>query len=181
MKILMFGLQFNILWHCHSFRLMISKKIIELAEYVEHTYVRGRPARGRRRETLPRYAPAIWNVYDLVLNQQQRSTNAVEGWHSRFQRIIVTHHSGIWKFIEHIQKDENENETLMIQLNAGHTRIRYPIKGKYLRNQRQIEIIVGNYNTYKTEGNVLEYLKAISYKIKLYAEDDENEIDDENE
>ena len=32
---------------------------MDLADYVEATYVRGRVARGRRRATLPRYAPAV--------------------------------------------------------------------------------------------------------------------------
>lgn len=149
--------------------------VMELAAYVEVTYVRGRAARGRRRATSPRYAPAIWNCYSAVLNRQQRSTNACEGWHSRFQRLIVSHHSSIWKFLENVKKDQRENEALIVQLNAGHTRIRYPIKGVYKRNQSQMEVIVGNYNHYKEEGNILRYLEALSYRIKLYAEEEEAE------
>lgn len=73
-----------------------------LVEYMEVTYVRGRPARGRRPATNARFPPTIWSVYQLCLDRQHRTTNAVEGWHSRFQRIIVSHHAGIWKFLDNI-------------------------------------------------------------------------------
>lgn len=145
----------------------IVAKLEEVFRYVDRIYIRGVPARGRQRAVAPRFAPPIWNVYNLVLNKIQRSTNAVEGWHSRWQRIIVSHHSSVWKFIENLKKDENENNVQMTQLMAGHTRIRYPVKRQYKRNQHQIEQIVSNYNTYKAEGNVLTYLLAISFKLKL--------------
>lgn len=143
----------------------VVEKLEELFSYVDRVYVRGVQARGRRRAVQPRFEMSIWNVYELVLNKRQRSTNAVEGWHSRFQRIIVAHHSGVWKFIENLKQDQNENNVMMIQLQAGHRRIRYPVKGQYKRNQDQIETIVGNYNTYKDEGNILTYLLAISFKL----------------
>lgn len=155
--------------------------LVNLTEYIERTYIRGRPARGRRPATFARFPPNIWSVYSMCLNGQYRSNNAVEGWHSRFQRLIVTHHSGIWKFLEHIRKDQRENEVMMIQLNTGHTRIRYPVKGKYKRNQEQIEVIVGNYEQYKESNNIHQYLKAISYKIKLNAENTEIEQEEQEE
>lgn len=40
----------------------------------------------------------------------------------------------------------------------------------YKRNQELIEVIVGNYNNYRKQGNVLTYLLAISCRLKLYAE-----------
>ena len=55
----------------------------------------------------------------------------------------------------------------MVQLNAGHSRIRYPIKKKYKQNQKQIETIVDQYETYKEQNMLLQYLTAISYKTKL--------------
>lgn len=154
---------------------------MDVISYVERTYVRGRAARGRRPASNPRFPPNIWSVYDLTVNKQQRSTNAVEGFHSKFQRMIVSHHSGIWKFLEFLQKDQQENEICILQLEAGHTRVRYPIKPQYKKNQEQIEVIVGNYENFKNEGNVMQYLKNISYRIKLYAVDevDEEEVTEE--
>lgn len=96
----------------------------------------------------------------------------MEAWHSKFQKIIVSHHSGIWKFLEHVLKDQSENEILIMQLAAGHSRIRYPVKVVYRKNQEQIERIVNNYQSYKDNGTVTTlYMKAISLRIKLMAEE----------
>lgn len=96
--------------------------------------------------------------------------------------MIISHHPGIWKFLEHIQRDQNENEILMIQLQGGHTRIRYPMKGQYKRNMEQVERIVGNYQNFKDANNVRQYLLSISYKLKLYSEEEpEEEVDDQVE
>lgn len=159
----------------------VKTKLFDLISYVERVYVRGVPARGRRQAVAPRFPPNLWNCYDMVLTKQQRTTNAVEGWHSRFQRIIIAHHSKIWKFIEHIQKDEMENRVQINQLLAGHTRIRYPVKGKFKKNQEYIERIVTMYDTYKSNGNITNYLMAISYRLKLYAEVAEEEEQNENQ
>lgn len=139
----------------------------ELFSYVQRIYVRGVTARGRRRAVPPRFPPQLWNVYELVLNKQQRTTNSVESWHSRFQRMIQSHHSGVWKFLENIQKDENENQVIITQLDGGHTRVRHPVRGSVKRNQEQVEVIVGNYQNYKSEDNIVTYLLAIGYKLKL--------------
>lgn len=87
----------------------VHNKLADLINYVERIYVRGVTACGRRRAVAPKFEPRLWNVYDLVITKQQRLTNAVEGWHSRFQQIIVSYHSGIWKFLENIQKDQMVN------------------------------------------------------------------------
>lgn len=156
------------------------EKLFDLADYIENTYIRGRNTRGRQSRG-PRYGPQVWCVHDLVLNKHQRSTNAVEGWHSRFQRLILSHHAGIWKFIEHIQLDQKQNEIMMIQLGAGHTRVRHPMKAQYRKNLEQIEVIVGNYNQYKDENNIFQYLKSISYKIKLNLEEEQEQEQEQEE
>lgn len=150
------------------------EKLSDLVSYVERTYVRG-----RRPGSLARFPPNIWCVYPMVLNKQQRTTNEVEGWHSRFQTLINSHHAGIWKFLEHLQRDHRQNEILMIQLAAGHTRVRYPIKGKYKTNQLQIEQTVNRYQVFKDTGTVMQYLKSISYKIKLQNEPEQTTEEEE--
>lgn len=41
-----------------------ANRLMELVTYIKNTYIRGRPARRRRRRraTAPRYAPALWKV-----------------------------------------------------------------------------------------------------------------------
>lgn len=111
--------------------------LMDVINYVERTYVRGRPARGRRPAVNARFPPKIWTVYELTVNRQQRSTNAVEGFHSKFLGMIQSYHSGIWKFVEHLQRDQNENETCIIQLEAGHTRVRY-LNTKKIRTKSKL-------------------------------------------
>lgn len=151
----------------------IVNNLMDLLNFVDRVYLRGTPARGRRRAVLPRFPLLLWNVHEIVLNRQQRSTNTVEGWHSRFAHMIVSYHSGVWKFLDNLKKDQNDNQTMMIQLSAGHTRVRHPIKASIRRNQEMIERIVENYQTYKDDDNVLTYLKAIGYKLKLKAQEPE--------
>lgn len=75
----------------------------------------------------------------------------------------------------YIQRDQNENKILMMQLQAGHLRIRYPMKQKYRENLEQIERIVANYEVFKDQNNIFQYLRAISYKIKLRLQEEEEQ------
>lgn len=169
----------------------IDDRLYDIWTYMDRTYVRGTPARqgrqgrvvgrGRRPPAPPRFPPEIWNVYDSVINGVQRTTNVVEGWHSKFQRLIVTHHSAIWRFLETIKKEQNNNAQLITQLRGGHRNIKYPIKNAYFRNQRQLEELVRNYDTYVDEDNVNTYLRAVSYRLKIHQEaidDDESSESD---
>jgi hypothetical protein len=81
-----------------------------------------------------------------VLNGFQRTTNSVEGWHSKFQKAIVTHHANIWKFIEYLKKDQHENNLLINQLLRGHVGVCHPIKKSYVLNLRHVEQMVQNYD-----------------------------------
>ena len=64
---------------------------------------------------------------------------------------------------------------------TGHMAIRHLIKKSYVINSRQIEEMVRNYNAYRENGDIDRYLRGISYRLKLYAEEvpgegDNNEI-----
>jgi len=136
----------------------------EFISYMESTYVLG-PLR-RRRRVPPRFPPELWNVYQLTLDGFQRTNNAVEGWHNRLDKICVVHHASLWRFLDAIRSEENQIRNQVIQVQGGHTRIREPVNKKYKTNQRQIEEIVARYETYKQEGNILVYLRAIGYRLK---------------
>lgn len=154
--------------------------VIPLAEYLKATYVRGRPARGRRRAVPPRFSPPKWNVYDCVRTGGHRTNNVVEGWHSRFQKLIFTHHASVWKFIEHIKKDQRANEVLIAQLGAGH-KIKHPISKKYVNNQRQIEATVARYEEHKENNDIRRYLRSISCRLKLNSREVVQEEEDSSD
>lgn len=156
----------------------LPQEVLPLWRYIDATYVRGTLARGRRRPSAPKFPPSTWSVYSSVLDKFYRTNNNVEGWHLKFSIMIRTAHSNIWKFLEYIKKDENDNRILILQLAGGHTRIRYPIKKSYAKNEEHIENIVRNYNQYKADDNLPQYLRAISYRLKRPAITEE-EIEEE--
>lgn len=135
--------------------------VLPLWDYIDDTYVRGRPTRGRRQATAPDFAPPIWNCYESAINKEHRTTNIVEGWHSKFQNIIQTKHANIWKFLDTVRKEQNDNDKLMVQMmGAGHTRVKNPVGANNLAKQRQLETMVRNYGSYKQQGITLSYLKG---------------------
>jgi len=135
-----------------------------LISYIDSTYVQG-PLR-RRRRVPPRFPPQVWNVYDLVLNGDERTNNAVEGWHNHLQKMMVVHHGSLWRFLDILKKEETQIRNTIVQVQGGHTNIREPVNKKYKTNQRQIENIVNQCEAYKLEGNVVGYLRAIGYRLK---------------
>ena len=52
--------------------------------------------------------------------------------------------------------------------------MRHPLRLSYLQNQKFIETIVGRYAVYKAENDIRTYLKAIAYRLKRPAVDDED-------
>lgn len=142
------------------------EQLQRLYTYAKTTFVSGVSARGRRRAQPPRYAPDTWNVFDATVNGMARTNNFVESWHARFAQLIVTHHANVWKFLDHLKLDQDDNESVIIQLARGHTVVRHRIPAKYRQNQQVIETVVGNYNAYKNSGTIKTYLEAISYRLK---------------
>lgn len=164
---------------------VLHESVIPIWQYLELYYVRGREGRGRRRAVLPTFPPAIWNVYESTLNHHHRTNNHVEGWNSKFLKMIVTLHANIWKFLETVKKEQRDTEQLITQLEGGHTKIKYPIRKKYTENVRFVEEIVRNYEIYNNQGNLgfLTYLRAIAFRLKrpLVELNEFGDDDDENQ
>lgn len=148
-----------------------SEGVEGLWDYIDVNYVRGRPKRGRREAIPPRFNIEAWNVHVSVLENVHRTNNHVESFHAKFLKMIVTHHSSIWKFIEHVKQDEHDNKNLILQLQGGHKQIKYPIKKSQLKNSEVIKQIVSKYDEYKERGEIDAYLLAISYRLKRYNTD----------
>lgn len=126
----------------------------------------------RRRRVAPRFVPEVWNTYDAALAGDQRTNNAVEGWHNHFQHMMVIRHASIWRFLENLKKEENEIHTQITQARGGHTKIKEPVSKRYVTNQRQVERIVENYQTYKDGGDIP---RAIGYHLKAGAAPSDNQ------
>lgn len=109
------------------------------------------------------------------LNREARTNNKIEAFHSRFQRIVVSHHLNIWRFIAELKKEQQDTEKSILQLQGGHGNLRDPINSRYVRNQRRVETIVQNYQQYKDDDNILVYLRAIANNLKHNADADSDE------
>lgn len=153
--------------------------VVDLYSYMEHIFIRGTAARGRRRATPPRYRPEIWNMYESTRARLARTNNFAEAWNAKFTKLIVTHHSNLWKFLENLKKDERDNNQLIVQLLGGHQRIRHPIRRSYLTNHLHIEAMVDNFDFYVERGEIKTYLLAIAFRLKRPTEGEESE-DEQN-
>jgi hypothetical protein len=74
----------------------------DLATYIDTNYVRGHPARGRKRVVPQQFGPNVWNLYEMVLYRSQGNT-MLEDSITFFRKMIVICAS-MWKFLEYIQK-----------------------------------------------------------------------------
>nr|XP_018908476.1 PREDICTED: uncharacterized protein LOC109038019 [Bemisia tabaci] len=146
----------------------IHEDVLEFAEYIERTYVRGRRGRGRRRAVPPLFPPRVWNCYTLVLEDRHRTNNVVEGFHSKFNRLVGTYHANVWKFIEKLRDVQEETEQNIVQKRGGHN-ISAPVNKTYVTNQDRVKAIVERYAQYKGEGEVKTYLRALAYHLKLHS------------
>jgi len=104
------------------------------------------------------------NVYKSVLHDEVRINIVVEVGIC----LLGVHHASVWKFLERVQKDQKMNETLILQLQDGHTKMKHSVPRKYTNNQERIKVIVQNYEKYKNDNEVFVYLRAISYGKYLF-------------
>ena len=82
-------------------------------------FIIGRPARGRRPATRPRYSISLlWNQYETAINKSHRTNNVSEGWHNRF-RLVGKHHPDIYAAIGEIQKEQGYTEVCITELAMG--------------------------------------------------------------
>ena len=50
---------------------ILPENLLEIADYFDASYLRGRRGRGRRRVVAPRYAPSLWNQYQAEIKNEQ--------------------------------------------------------------------------------------------------------------
>ena len=127
-----------------------------ILEYFESTYV-GVVRGGVRGH--PLFQHSLWNVYDRVINDLPRTTNAVEGWHNAFPRSVGHSHANIWTFISCLQK---EHSTMHLRIAQDLAAVpAAPPKRAYRLLNQQIKNIVQDY----PNRNTINYLRALSYTI----------------
>lgn len=142
-------------------------RVLAVATTLDNTYIRGHRQLRRRRAVPPRFPPALWNVFDQAVEDSARTNNVVEGWHSKFQKLLVVHHANVWKFLDEIRSEEHDFNQLLIQVRAGHINIKQPVNKKYEMSQRRLHNLANAYEDYKERDEVMLYLEAVAYNIKI--------------
>ena len=133
-----------------------------LVSYFENTYigpVRGRGQRSRRLE--PIFSIASWNVHDLCVRGEPRTTNSLEGFHSTLIKSISNNHPNIWTLIDTHKKDDVLAKTKLQNLRQGEEIITK--KKKYRDCNKRILHLIENFDS----SNKLQILRAIAHNIKF--------------
>ena len=58
-------------------------------------------------------------VFERTTADEPRTNNILEGWHRRFNTIVVKHHPNICEFLERLKGEQAHTDTLVEQLVAG--------------------------------------------------------------
>ncbi|KAK3931315.1 ATP-dependent DNA helicase CHL1, partial [Frankliniella fusca] len=141
-------------------------RVMPLATTMDSTYLRGANLR-RRCVVPPRFLPALWNVHQQAVDDSARTNNVVEGWHSKFQKLLVVHHANVWKFLDEVIDEEHDFHQLLAQVRAGQINIKQPTNKKDEMCQRRLHNLANNYEEYKERNEIMLYLQAVAYNIKI--------------
>ena len=113
-----------------------------------------------------KYAPALWNQYNSVIQGYARTNNASESWHNRFQLLVGRNHPRIYAFIRELIKEQADVEYTLRELYLG-KKVKSLPKGKLQKREEKISAIVATYEEHREAGTQLEYLKLIGYYFQI--------------
>lgn len=137
----------------------------DLADYFERVYIKGiRRRRGRR--TPPQYAPALWNQFEAIANNEPRTNNLTEGWHHRFNDLVGKNHPSFYHFLRELRKENDDVENMIMEVEMGRT-VKMPQRSKYRRVNERLHRLAGRYEAMKTAGRQLDYLRACAHNFDL--------------
>lgn len=123
-------------------------KAQSLADYVTETWIEGP------------FDQVMWNHFRT---SGPRTTNHLEGWHNKLNRLIQKAHPNVFQFLSVIQTEQAANEIKMLQLEGG---IAPPQKRRKYRN---VDHRLSTLKEQLTDGRktVIEYADSASYLLAL--------------
>ncbi|CAF1532648.1 unnamed protein product, partial [Rotaria magnacalcarata] len=126
---------------------IINRNFQTFVDYVEKTYI-----------TSPKFNPVNWNHYNTLSNRP-RTNNHVEGYH-RYLNSRMTAKPNIWKWIMHIQKDD-EQTIIRLEQENKQNRSTKPRKKKNLMHDISLSNLKASY-----EQNLID-IKEYQRKIRV--------------
>ena len=118
--------------------------VMRFKDYVTETWVEGHLE--------------MWNHFD---HDGPRTTNAVEGWHNKFNRMCRRAHPNIFVFLELLQKEQAANEAKIIQITAGG--VVRPKKRKYRQLDSRLQSLKNRLR--QGEMDLMAYADAASHLV----------------
>ena len=101
-----------------------------------------------------------WNQYN---NDGPRTTNNLEGWHSKLKKYLQHPHPNIYKLIEMLKREQAANEIKQIQYAAGGKRV--PRKRKYREIDDRLARLKMRHRD--SEITTIQYADAASYLLHM--------------
>lgn len=137
----------------------IPDEVLPLLDWFEEYYI-GRIIRNRRRSA--RFPPELWNVYERVLNDEDRTNNYAEAANRRLNLQMGVQHPTLWTFISCLRKVQSGRDTFYNQLEVGKSPPRK--KKKYIDVDKRIKKLVNNYNN----RDIISFLRGIAHNISCH-------------
>jgi len=125
----------------------MSPEVTRFTDYVTESWVEGQQL-------------DLWNHYN---NDGPRTTNTVEGWHSKVKKLCKSAHPNVYTFVNMFQSIQAANEAKIIQLEAGG---KPPAKRrKYVRINIQLRQLKERFHN--NEIDLIHYADAASHLLHL--------------
>jgi hypothetical protein len=96
----------------------LPEELQSMLEWFEDNYI-GRMNRNNRNRRKPRFAPQTWNLYQRVLNYQNKTNNHAEAANRRLNIEMGCDHPTLWSFIINLKKIQAGRDIYYNQLEAG--------------------------------------------------------------
>ena len=149
---------------CDSFDMLVAdenfdQRLQPLVVYFEDTWIGRRSVRGQRDS--PMFPITSWNVFTRCLNRERRTNNDIEGWHRRFQTVVIRRNPSVFDCIEALKREQKRNETRINRINAGEQLTHK--KRKYRDLDERIFKLVTEYG----ERSRVQYLRGIAYNFQF--------------
>lgn len=138
----------------------LSDDLGPMLTWFEEYYLGRRVGRNRRRRDPP-FSPALWNVYDRVIEKEDRTNNHAEAAHRRLQTEFNIQHPSIWRFIDGLRQIQKGRDLVYEQYVRGE---RAPRKRqKYQDADERILNIVSTY----ADRPIIEYLRGLAHNFLM--------------
>ena len=136
-------------------------ELLVIMDYFEENYIGRTIGRNDRRKN-PRYPPATWSVYLLVLEGEPRTNNGIEAFNNQISRGVAASHPTIWKIIDAFKKEITIAEQKVDAFRAGGDPPRR--KRTYIANNNALKNVVNSYATMP----IYDYLRSIAHNLRLH-------------